>query len=117
MLGLWVGTPQLALDLGQERDWFTSPFITTLVVLSGGGLVAFLVREWVARDPVVDLRVFKIRTYSTGVFLMTTLGFVLYGSLVLLPGRSIGIATTGTLPRGRALSCRRSILNAASISA
>src|SRR5207249_2327297 len=35
--------------------------------------------------PVIDLRVFKIRTYATGVFLMTTLGFVLYGSLVLLP--------------------------------
>jgi DHA2 family multidrug resistance protein len=85
LLALWVGSLQLALDLGQERDWFTSPFITTLVVLSGGGLVAFLVREWVVREPVVDLRVFKIRTYSTGVFLMTTLGFVLYGSLVLLP--------------------------------
>ena len=28
---------------------------------------------------------FKVRSYSTGVFLMTTLGFVLYGSLVLLP--------------------------------
>jgi DHA2 family multidrug resistance protein len=33
----------------------------------------------------VDLHVFKVRTYSTGVFLMTSLGFVLYGSLVLLP--------------------------------
>ena len=33
----------------------------------------------------VDLRVFKERTYATGVFLMTVLGFVLYGSLVLLP--------------------------------
>ena len=85
LLALWVGSLQLALDLGQERDWFSSLFITTLVVLAGGGLVAFLVREWVAREPVVDLRVFKVRTYSTGVFLMTTLGFVLYGSLVLLP--------------------------------
>jgi MFS transporter, DHA2 family, multidrug resistance protein len=85
LLALWVGTLQLALDLGQERDWFSSLFITTLVVLSAGGLIAFLVREWVAREPVVDLRVFKVRTYSTGVFLMTTLGFVLYGSLVLLP--------------------------------
>jgi DHA2 family multidrug resistance protein len=27
----------------------------------------------------------KVRTYSAGVFLMTTLGFVLYGSMVLLP--------------------------------
>ena len=33
----------------------------------------------------VDLRVFKLRSYAVGVFLMTTLGFVLYGSMVLLP--------------------------------
>jgi DHA2 family multidrug resistance protein len=85
LLALWVGSLQLALDLGQERDWFSSLFITTLIVLAVGGLIAFLVREWVAREPVVDLRVFKVRTYSTGVFLMTTLGFVMYGSLVLLP--------------------------------
>src|SRR6476659_1540650 len=85
LLALWVGTLQLALDLGQERDWFSSAFISALVVVSATTLVGFLVREWVAREPVVDLRVFKVRTYSTGVFLMTTLGFVLYGSLVLLP--------------------------------
>jgi DHA2 family multidrug resistance protein len=85
LLALWVGSLQLVLDLGQERDWLASPFILTLVVSSGAGVVAFLARELMANDPVVDLRVFKLRTYSTGVFLMTTLGFVLYGSLVLLP--------------------------------
>jgi len=85
LLALWVGALQLALDLGQQRDWFASPLIATLVVVAGLGLVAFLVREWVAREPVIDLRVFQIRSYATGVFLMTTLGFVLYGSLVLLP--------------------------------
>jgi DHA2 family multidrug resistance protein len=85
LLALWIGTLQLALDLGQEHDWFSSPFIAALVVMSAGGLIAFLVRELTAREPVVDLRVFKIRSYTTGVFLMTTLGFVLYGSLVLLP--------------------------------
>ena len=53
--------------------------------MSVGGVIAFLVREWMADEPVIDLRVFKLRSYSTGVFLMTTLGFVLYGSLVLLP--------------------------------
>jgi MFS transporter, DHA2 family, multidrug resistance protein len=85
LLALWVGCLQLALDLGQERDWFSSAFITALIVTSVGGVVAFLVREWVAKEPVVDLRVFKMRSYSTGVFLMTSLGFVLYGSIVLLP--------------------------------
>jgi len=85
LLAVWVGALQLVLDLGQERDWLASPLILTLAIISGGGIIAFLVREWLAKEPVVDLRVFKIRSYSTGVFLMTTLGFVLYGSLVLLP--------------------------------
>src|SRR5205814_1891308 len=82
---LWVGALQLALDLGQERDWFASRFIVMLAGTCALGIIAFLVRELKAREPVIDLHVFRIRTYSTGVFLMTTLGFVLYGSLVLLP--------------------------------
>lgn len=85
LLALWVGTLQLALDLGQQRDWFSSPLIAGLVITAVFALIAFLVREWTADEPVIDLRVFKLRTYATGVFLMTTLGFVLYGSLVLLP--------------------------------
>src|SRR6476469_9061258 len=44
LLALWVGSLQLALDLGQERDWFSSRVITTLVVMSGSGLMAFLIR-------------------------------------------------------------------------
>ena len=85
LLALWIGSLQVALDLGQEHDWFSSPFITALVVIAVLGVIAFIAREWMANEPIVDLRVFKERTYSTGVFLMTTLGFVLYGSLVLLP--------------------------------
>jgi DHA2 family multidrug resistance protein len=85
LLALWIGCLQIALDLGQEHDWFSSHFITFLVTTACICVVAFIIREWVAKEPIVDLRVFKNRTYSTGVFLMTTLGFVLYGSLVLLP--------------------------------
>jgi DHA2 family multidrug resistance protein len=85
LLALWIGSLQIALDLGQEHDWFSSRFITFLILSAGIGVVAFVIREWVAKEPIVDLRIFKNRTYSTGVFLMTTLGFVLYGSLVLLP--------------------------------
>jgi DHA2 family multidrug resistance protein len=54
-------------------------------VISAVALIAFIIYELVVAHPVVDLRVFKERTYSAGVFLMTTLGFVLYGSLVILP--------------------------------
>jgi MFS transporter, DHA2 family, multidrug resistance protein len=49
------------------------------------GIAIFILHEIRARDPVVRLRVFKLRTYSAGVFLMTVLGFVLYGSMLLVP--------------------------------
>jgi DHA2 family multidrug resistance protein len=85
MLALGIGALQIVLDLGQRDDWFNSNFIVMLSVIAGVSLVAFVYRELWTRHPVVDLRVFKVRTFAAGVFLMTTLGFVLYGSLVLLP--------------------------------
>src|SRR3954468_13949337 len=85
LLAVGIGALQLLLDKGQEEDWFASHFMTVLAVTSVAAIIVFLVHEWRTAEPVVDLRVFKIRTYSTGVFLMTTLGFVLYGSFALLP--------------------------------
>jgi DHA2 family multidrug resistance protein len=85
MLAVAMGSLQIMLDKGQEDDWFGSRFIVTLFVVALAGLLAFIIREFRTAHPVVDLRVFKERTYATGVFLMTIVGFVLYGSLVLLP--------------------------------
>jgi len=85
LLAVGIGALQIVLDKGQEEDWFGSRWIVALVAIAAAGLVLFLWREWSARDPVVQLRVFKDRTYATGVFLMTILGFVLYGSLLLVP--------------------------------
>jgi DHA2 family multidrug resistance protein len=85
MLAVGIGALQLMLDKGQEQDWFASHWITGLLVVSVIFLVAFIFRELLTKSPVVQLRVFRDRSYSTGVFLMTVLGFVLYGSLVLLP--------------------------------
>ncbi len=85
MLALGIGALQIVLDKGQEADWFSSHWITALAVAAAAALVAFIIRELRTDHPVVHLRVLKVRTYSTGVFLMTVVGFVLYGSLVLLP--------------------------------
>jgi MFS transporter, DHA2 family, multidrug resistance protein len=56
-----------------------------LAIVSAVTLVALVVHELTTDDPIVDLRVFKARSYAVGVFLMTIVGFVLYGSMVLLP--------------------------------
>ncbi|MBZ5728217.1 MAG: DHA2 family efflux MFS transporter permease subunit [Acidobacteriia bacterium] len=85
MLAVGVGALQVMLDKGQEEDWFASHWITLLAVIAAVGIAAFIIREIRTRDPVVHLRVFQVRTYSAGVFLMTVLGFVLYGSMLLVP--------------------------------
>lgn len=85
MLAVGIGALQLVLDKGQTEDWFESNWILSLTVLSIMMLLIFIIHELRTSDPIINLRVFKERTYSTGVFLMTSLGFVLYGSLVLLP--------------------------------
>jgi MFS transporter, DHA2 family, multidrug resistance protein len=85
MLAVGIGSLQIVLDKGQQEDWFSSSFITTLAIISAATIVALIVHELTTEHPIVDLRVFKARSYAAGVFLMTVLGFVLYGSMVLLP--------------------------------
>ncbi len=85
MLAVGIGALQIVLDKGQEEDWFSSRMITVLAIVSVVTIALLIVHQLRTRDPVVDLRVFKARTYAIGVFLMTVVGFVMYGSTVLLP--------------------------------
>jgi DHA2 family multidrug resistance protein len=85
LLALGIGALQVVLDKGQEEDWFGSHMIVALSVTAVLGLSAFIFRELMTGEPVVNLRVFKERTYAAGTALMTLLGFVLYGSMVALP--------------------------------
>ena len=85
MLALGIATLQIVLDKGQEKDWFGTDWITVLTVISGAVLLVFLLYELRVEHPVVNLRVFTNRTYSTGVFLMALLGVGLYGTTVLIP--------------------------------
>ncbi len=85
MLAVGVGALQVVLDKGQEEDWFGSSWITVTAVIAALGIGIFVLHELRTHNPVVRLRVFKDRTYAAGVFLMTMLGFVLYGSMLLLP--------------------------------
>ena len=85
MLVVGIGALQYVLDRGQEVDWFANRSILILSVVSAVTLLVLIYHELTTAHPIIDLRVFKERSYATGVFLMTMLGFVLYGSLVLLP--------------------------------
>jgi DHA2 family multidrug resistance protein len=106
MLIVGVGALQYVLDKGQQDDWFSSTSITVLAIVSAVTLVALVVHQLKSANPIIDLRVFANRSYSVGVFLMTVLGFVLYGSLVLLPVMLQTLFGYSSLEAGKAMAPR-----------
>jgi DHA2 family multidrug resistance protein len=85
LLAIGVGALQVALDKGQEDDWFGSRFITTLIVIAAVGLVSMVIWEWRRKEPVVDVRLFKLFNFASCSLMMFVLGIVLFSSTVLLP--------------------------------
>jgi DHA2 family multidrug resistance protein len=107
MLAVGMGALQIMLDKGQEEDWFASHFIVTLAVIASVMLTAFVIRELYTPQPIVRFRLLRYRSFAAGIVLITILGFVLYGSLVLLPlfmqtllGWTAVTAGIWTSPRG-----------------
>jgi DHA2 family multidrug resistance protein len=85
LLVLWIGALQLMLDLGHERDWFNSPSITVLALTALIGLVIFTIWELTERHPVVNIQIFKYRSFTISVMALA-LGFgAFFGSIVLIP--------------------------------
>lgn len=85
LMALWLGTLQLVLDKGQEADWFGSPWICWTLAASVAALAAFIVREFSAHDPIVQLKVFANRDFAVGTTVAVLYGFTLYGVTALLP--------------------------------
>jgi len=107
MLAVGMAALQIMLDKGQEEDWFASHFIVMLAVIAGVMLPAFVIRELYIPQPIVRFRLLRYRSFAAGIVLVTILGFVLYGSLVLLPlfmqtllGWTAVTAGIWTSPRG-----------------
>src|SRR6267154_1881255 len=85
LIALGLGTLQIVLDKGQRADWFETPYIRVFTFIFVAALILAVVWELRVKDPVVDLRLFKDRTFMTGNVMLFVLGFVLYSSTVLLP--------------------------------
>jgi DHA2 family multidrug resistance protein len=85
LLSLAIGSLQLGLDRGESLDWFSSPLIVASMVLAGLALYMFLVHIFTADKPFIEPGLFQDRNFSTGLFLMLTLGIMLFSSLALMP--------------------------------
>jgi DHA2 family multidrug resistance protein len=89
LLALTFGCLEVVLDKGQEDDWFGSAFIITFTAVSAASFIAVIFWElWIARKqerPILDLMLFKNRTFALAVGMMFVLGATLYGVNTLLP--------------------------------
>jgi DHA2 family multidrug resistance protein len=84
-VALGLGALQIVLDKGQRDDWFESHFILILSLIAAASLIFVIIWEWRHKDPIIDLHLFKDRTFAVSNLLMFMLGFALLGSTLLLP--------------------------------
>jgi MFS transporter, DHA2 family, multidrug resistance protein len=87
LMAIGLATFQTVLDDGNVDDWFGSPYIVKLSIISAIALGAFIVVELVREVPLVRLRLRLLRRRNFGFATLSNfmLGFALYGSAYLLP--------------------------------
>jgi EmrB/QacA subfamily drug resistance transporter len=64
---------------------FTSSSVVLPIVVGLVLLVAFVLRARRAKNPLLDMKLYKIRAYSAATVLMFCLGAALFGAMILLP--------------------------------
>ena len=98
LLAIWVGALQIMLDNGEDRDWFASPWIIGLFAASAIGFVVFVIWELTDSHPIVDLRVFRHRTFAVCAAALTLTFGAFFASIILLPlWLQINMGYTATL--------------------
>ncbi len=85
LLVVWVGALQLMLDIGPQRDWFQSADVNVLMAVMVFGFAAFVIWEITDEHPIVNLRVFRYRSFSIATTLSSITFLVFFASIVLVP--------------------------------
>jgi DHA2 family multidrug resistance protein len=86
LLVVWVGALQIMLGNGQDKDWFNSQFITVLGIIAAVGFICFVIWEWTDLKPIVDLRIFRNRSFAVSMVVIGIAFSTMFGgSIVLVP--------------------------------
>jgi DHA2 family multidrug resistance protein len=84
-MAIGLAALQTVLEEGNKDDWFGSPFIVRLSVISAVSLTLFLWIELTAKKPLLNLRLLFRRNFGFGILANFLLGIALYGSVYVLP--------------------------------
>src|SRR5439155_939553 len=85
LLALGLGFLQVVLDKGQREDWFETGYITVFSIVCVLCLVGVVFWELRQKYPIIEIQLFKDRTFRMACFMLFIVGFALYGTTVLLP--------------------------------
>jgi DHA2 family multidrug resistance protein len=85
LLIFWIGCLQTMLDLGRDRDWFADRLIVALAIMGLIGFISFIIWELTDEHPIVDLRVFRHRGYSSAVLTLALVFGAYFASIVVIP--------------------------------
>ena len=89
LLATGFGSLEFLLDKGQEDDWFASHIIVFFACMCVASLITLIFWELyqlkVGNRPILNLTLFKRKTFAIPFVLMFVLGFSLYGTTVLIP--------------------------------
>ena len=69
-----MGGMQVMLDKGEENDWMGSGFIRICAALFVLGMIGLIWREWDAKNPIMNLKLFKFKNFAICAFLMMLVG-------------------------------------------
>jgi MFS transporter, DHA2 family, multidrug resistance protein len=85
LLALGLAALEIFLAKGQEKDWFSTRWMTIMAVVAATGLIGAVVWELRHPQPIVNFRLLKDRNYLFCSITVFCAFGVLYGSTVLLP--------------------------------
>jgi DHA2 family multidrug resistance protein len=85
LITLASGALEVSLDRGQIDDWFSSTFITTMIVIAVTGWIGTILWELHVKEPVIDFRLMKSGNFAIASGLFFVFGIGLFGTTTLIP--------------------------------
>ncbi|WP_370457339.1 hypothetical protein, partial [Corallococcus sp. AB038B] len=84
-MAAFLGTLEYVLEEGPTNDWFQDEVVLILAIACAISSVAFFVRVFTTKHPIVDLRAFSDRNFAVGCAFSFVMGIGLYGLTYLYP--------------------------------
>jgi len=103
-LTIAMGGMQIMLDKGEENNWMASNFIRVFAGLFAAGMIGLIWREWLAKNPSMNLKLFKFKNFAICTFLMMLVGGMLNAGTVLQPQFSQALLGYTATVAGEALT-------------